>query len=144
MCRTLDQIATDFDALTVQDFENGNGLARLDQLCDELRQGDGFVNAAPLLFQTMERLFDAELGMPGPIVHTLEAMPDYRPHLIESIHRRPTSLTVWMVNRILNSKPKDSSDWLNLLRSVAEHSLACDIAKDEARDFLEYQANCGG
>jgi hypothetical protein len=65
------------------------------------------------MFRTMERLDGVELGTPGPLVHTLETWRGgYEKLLAESARRKPTSLSVWMVNRILNVRPPDSDSWL--------------------------------
>jgi Domain of Unknown Function (DUF1080) len=137
--RRLESIATDFDALTQTDFGDGkDGLDRLEQLCKEVRKLR--VKAgAPLLFRTMERLGDADLGTPGPLVHTLEAWKGYQPFLIESIDRKPTPLTVWMINRIINADAPNADEWLERLRNVAKHKKTSRATKDEAADFIEFQ-----
>jgi len=88
----------------------------------------------------MERLDEADLGSPGPLVHTLEAWSGYRPLLAESSHRKPSPLTVWMANRVLNTDPPDAPEWLELLRRATGHPAACAHTQADARSFLEYQA----
>jgi hypothetical protein len=96
---------------------------------------------APVLFRTVERLDDADLGSPGPLVQTLESWPSrYELLLAESVRRKPAPLTVWMVNRILNTRPPDAESWLELLQSVAGHPSATSNSKEKAAHFLEYQA----
>lgn len=88
----------------------------------------------------MERLDGVDLGTPGPLVHTLEAWRgSYEPLLAESVRRKPTLLSVWMVNRILNREPPDAESWVILLRSVAEHSAASAVTKAQAEHFIKYQ-----
>src|SRR5438477_4891645 len=144
MPRTANQIAADFDALSVRDFDfnnvASNGWERLYRLCEELRQVDDVGACAKILFRTMERLDDADLGNPGPLVHTLEAMPGYQPFLTESLNRRPTRLAVWMVNRILNTNTTDASAWLNVLRDIEMHSDFSETTRAQARHFLEFQS----
>ena len=144
MTRRIEEIAADLDSLTFRDFDyastGANGWERLAQLCDELRAIDDPTVCAPVIFQTMERLDDADFGAPGPLVHTLETWRGrYEPFLVGSIHRKPTPLSVWMINRILNANPPDAGTWLALLRSVAEHSAATPEAKAQAIRFVEYQ-----
>src|SRR5215204_1805903 len=130
--RRLEQIAMDFDALTKSDFGVGaDGLDRLDQLCSEVRKL-GVKAGAPLLFRTMERLGDADLGTPGPLVHTLEAWKGFQPFLMESVERKPTPLSVWMLNRIINSEPPDAEEWLERLRKAGKHKKASRATKQEA------------
>ncbi|WCN83950.1 hypothetical protein [Micromonospora sp. LH3U1] len=88
----------------------------------------------------MERLDEADLGSPGPLVHTLETWHGYRPLLVASLRRKPTPLTVWMANRVLNGNPPDTHQWLQLLREAANHPVASSQAQADARGFLKYQA----
>jgi hypothetical protein len=65
----------------------------------------------------------------------------YESELIKSIRRRPTHLTVWMVNRILNATraPEPRQVYLDLLRFAATHPAASDTAKHDAQHFIEHQ-----
>src|ERR1051326_2638174 len=102
--RAMNEIVADFDALTAADFDYwnaaSNGSERVAKLCDELLGLEDPIACAPVLFKTMERLDDVELGTPGPLVHTLESWPGkYEALLKESVARKPSPLTVWMINR---------------------------------------------
>src|SRR5262249_34601243 len=140
MPRHVAEIAADFDALTAHDFDYGNagatGWERLDELCDEMREINDPAACAPVMLRTMERLDSVELGTPGPLVHTLETWSGgYEQLLAQSVRRKPTPLSVWMVNRILNANPPDAESWLALLRTVASNSAASEKAKAEAKGF---------
>jgi hypothetical protein len=87
----------------------------------------------------MKRLDGSDLGSPGPLVHALEACSGFEPFLKASLHRKPTSLSVWMINRILNSDPHDAQDWLAQLASAGAHSNASEPTKADALEFLTYQ-----
>jgi hypothetical protein len=144
MPRHLAEIAADFDALAARDFDYANpgarGLERLDELCDEMRVINDPAICAPVMFRTMERLDGIDLGTPGSLVHTLERWRgDYEEFLTQSVRRKPTPLSVWMVNRILNSKPPNAASWMALLRNVASNPAASDETKAEAKRFIEYQ-----
>jgi hypothetical protein len=142
MRRQIEEIAADFDSLTAHDFENptADGPERLRALCDELLAISDPATCAPVLFRTMERLDGAELGSPGPLVHTLEEWQgDYESLLVESVRRKPSWLTVWMVNRILNAQPNDAHMWLALLRSAADHAAASPATKEQAAGSVRYQ-----
>ncbi|WP_334484472.1 hypothetical protein [Bradyrhizobium algeriense] len=114
---------------------------RLYQLFEGFRSLPGRDRVAPAMFSLLERFPDAEFGSPGPLVHELEAIPGYLPLLRDSVHRQPTHLTVWMINRVLNANL--SSDqrgaWLSELRAVLEHPLASEQTRRSAEDFLEHQ-----
>lgn len=144
MPRHVAEICADFDALTARDFDYANagarGLERLDELCDEMREVNDPAACAPVMFRTMERLDGVDLGTPGSLVHTLETWPGgYERMLAQSIRRKPTPLSVWMANRILNASPPDAESWMALLRSVADNPAASDEAKADAKGFIEDQ-----
>jgi hypothetical protein len=144
MPRKVADIAADFNALTAHDFDyakpGARGWDRLNDLCDEMRTVNDPAACAPIMFQTMERLNGVELGTPGPLVHTLETWRgDYEKMLAQSVRRKPTPLSVWMVNRILNTRPPDAESWMALLRSVADNSVASEEAKAEAERFIKHQ-----
>jgi hypothetical protein len=142
--RSLAELAAELQALTLSDFDPRNadagGEERLQTLCAELAERDDPQRWAPLLYALTDRLDGADLGGPGPIVHTLEGWPGYRAPLAESLRRKPAPLTVWMANRVLNADPPDAGVWLGLLREVTEHPAASTQARADARGFLEYQA----
>jgi hypothetical protein len=144
MSRSIEAIAAEFEALRASDFDyaniGANGWERMDQLCDEMLALNDPAACAPILFRTMERLDNLELGTPGSLVHTLEKWPSiYEPLLVESIRRKPMPLTVWMINRILNAKPPDWEDWFTLLRSGVDHPKASAQTKAEALRFIKFQ-----
>jgi hypothetical protein len=142
--RNLAEIAADLHTLAPLDFDpmnvDADGGDRLAALCAEVVQRDDPQQWAPLLYSLMERLDEADLGSPGPVVHTLEAWSGYRPLLADSLRRKPAPLTVWMANRVLNGDPPDAAEWLELLRSAVNHPVATAQARRDARSFVEYQA----
>jgi hypothetical protein len=142
----LDEAVAELNAFGPDDFDMGSptadGMERLRGLCDEILLLEDGPTSAPAMFALMERLDGADLGSPGPLVHTLEKWRDvYPPLLQESMRRKPSALSVWMVNRILNSNPPDAQTWLTLLREAVSHPAASATAQEDAREFLEYQAN---
>ncbi|WP_051946958.1 hypothetical protein [Verrucomicrobium sp. BvORR106] len=148
MARTFEQILEAFDALTYEDFDcirrDSNGIGTLYALTEELMALPQPERAIRPMFELMERLPASDLGSPGPLVHTLEKMEGrYEAELVESIRRKPTPLSVWMVNRILNvtNKPRQREFYLDLLRLVIEHPEASETEQDQAERFIEHQAN---
>lgn len=95
--------------------------------------------AVPEMFQLMERMPEAELGSPGPLVHTLEGIPGYEGHLADSVRRQPSLLSVWMVNRILNSPLMEDQRqfWIALLRRSADRP---DLPQAVRKDVLGFLA----
>ena len=61
-----------------------------------------------------------------PLVHELEALPNYAKLLASSLQRQPTELATWMANRLLNSPlTRDArAAWLQCLVEVTTHPRA--------------------
>ena len=145
MHRPLPEIAADLASLSASDFDYANTEARgwehLHALCNEIRAINDPSAAAPLLFGIMERLDGVDLGSPGPLVHTLEAWSDGYEHMLQqSLRRKPTPLSVLMVNRLLNARPANHAQWMALLQSVLAHPEATTATKEAAERFIAYQA----
>lgn len=121
--------------------DDSDNVYRLYQIFEGFRNLPSRERAVPAMFSLLEKYPEADFGSPGPIVHELEAIPAYQPSLRESLHRQPNDLTVWMVNRILNSQlPKDQRDsWLNELRAVLSHPGAPASTRESANEFLQHQ-----
>jgi hypothetical protein len=94
------------------------------------------------LVMAFERNPNADLGSPGPIVHTLEASPidEHITLLAESLQRQATVMTVWMAERCFRSNLNDLNRYalVDALRSAAEKATSGEIKTsiDEAlRDY---------
>jgi hypothetical protein len=97
--------------------------------------------AIPAMFALFERFPDAELGNPGPLVHTLERMGGYEGELRRSLHRRASFYTVWMVNRIINGEKEARvrRDWLAVLENVASDERNLADVREEASRLVAHQ-----
>jgi hypothetical protein len=124
---TYEEIIAGFRALQASDFDYMNvdarGLELLAELTDALMSAPGAERAIPELFGVMERLPAADLGSPGPLVHTLERLDRYEDELVRSVRRQPSLLSVWMVNRILNTNLSDDArqSYMFLLSEALTH-----------------------
>ncbi len=91
-------------------------------------------DAIPAIFKFFESHPDKDLGSPGPLVHFLEEENDYLSELEQSVLRKPTDLTVWMINRILNgADSKERGRWLAILDKIINNSNADIEARESAR-----------
>lgn len=149
--RTFEQILEVFDALTFGDFDcirrDSDGVGTLYELTEELMALPQPERAIRPMFGLMERLPESDLGSPGPLGHTLEKMEGrYEAELAESIRRKPTTLSVWMADRlmILTRNPRQWEFYLDLLRLVIEHPEASETEQEQAERFIEHQANRKG
>ena len=104
---------------------------------------DSFETVEPIL-KLMEENPEVDYGMPGPLVHFLEQFfqNGYEEKLVESLERRPTKHTVWMLNRIINGVEGDRKTYyLGILEKViAFPGLEQDV-KEQAQHFYSLRAN---
>lgn len=115
------------------DFE-----AESEEIIDQLQEAGAGDEIIPLLLQIIERHPTADFGMPGAMVHFMEAFdPEYEEYLIESLKRRPTVHTVWMLNRCINVHAHKER-FLNLLRETAMHPDAEQEVRRSALELWEY------
>lgn len=110
----------------------------LKKYCAVLSENDHFDTWGPLLFELIEEFsedVDLTLGSPGPLMHTFEATtPRYEEHLIASLIRKPTGLSVWMADRISRSPGNDKEFWLQKIKDVLIHPEATASAREMAED----------
>lgn len=145
MARSPHELESDLASLMPEDFDvwnqDCNGLDRLYSLIDEIDQLPQPGSMLSTLFRTIERLVDVDTGSPGPIVHTIERIGGYEQLLIESIQRKPTPLTAWMVNRILNATHEQSvrEQWLTLFKQAQENTEISSRTRQTLLDFIRFQ-----
>jgi hypothetical protein len=99
----------------------------------------GIAAVEPIL-RFMEANPDIEYGVPGPLVHFVERFyrQGYEQLLADSLARRPTSHTVWMLNRLINGAQDEATrrQYVQLMKRAAVHPQADASAVEQARDFL--------
>ncbi|HKD26342.1 MAG TPA: hypothetical protein VKC66_10615 [Xanthobacteraceae bacterium] len=136
----IDRIIAALDKFEPSDYDADN-LARVVEIFTGFRSIRQRARGMPAIFSLLERFPDGEFGSPGPLVEEFEAIPDYLPLLRDSLRRRPTHLTVWMVNRLLNTKLSNDhrEAWLSELRAAFEHPLASEPTRKLAEEFLDHQ-----
>lgn len=111
------------------------------ELVEDLRKNPNARVVVPYMFEFFEANFDKVVGNPGPFVHFIEEVNDYHKLLKSSVRRKPTDLTLWMVNRILNvtTDRHEREEWLGLLRGAITNPSADPDAREAANDFLQGQ-----
>ena len=90
----------------------------------------------------MEENPKIDYGMPGPLVHFMEKKykKGYEKLLLESIKRKPTEHTVWMLNRILNDvNLEDRNVYMDVLKAIVKDSKYDEELRSLAKEFLEDQ-----
>ena len=94
------------------------------------------------ILKFMEENPDIDYGMPGPVVHYMERffLKGYEESLYESICRKPTIHTLWMLNRLLNSANLVNREkYISILNKIANSQDQSEIVRNEAIDYLNYQ-----
>ena len=97
--------------------------------------------AVPLLFDWFEAHAGQDVGSPGAFVHFIEEKLDFFQLLLASLARKPTGITVWMVNRIANAAANapEIQPWIDVLQAALVHPLADEECRDDAQHFLQRQ-----
>ena len=98
--------------LKVATFEE-NFIDVSQEVTEELEnRSDAFEAVEPIL-RIMERNPNVDYGRPGPFVHFVEKFykNGYEEKLVESLSRKPTKHTVWMLNRIINGSHDDKKGY---------------------------------
>jgi hypothetical protein len=123
----------------------GNETVDIDALyalVDQLGQLKHAADIRRELFMIFERNPDAELGSPGPIVHTLEESPidEHVDLLAESLRRKATIMTVWMAERCFRSDLSDQNRnaLVGALRCAAKVSKGGELAASIDEALREY------
>ena len=114
----------------------------LDNILDDLFENEDADKVIPTLFDLIEKYPEADLGTPGPTVHTLESFDgQYEDHLFSSLDKKPAPLTVLMLNRIINAliDPIVKRKYIDLLYQISISENSNEMAKKDAKMFYEYQ-----
>lgn len=102
--------------------------------------GVGLETVEPIL-RFIEQHPDLDFGSPGPLVHFTERFyrNGYEERLLQSIYRRPTALTAWMLNRLINGTedPLQRQEFVAAMNEVVSHPLANDEVRQTAKHFVE-------
>ncbi len=123
----------------------GNEAELIDYLSNLTRLLEGAENpqdVIPAIFDFFEKFPLIDMGTPGPLVHFSERFyPYYFELLLSSIERKPTSYTLWMLNRILNANITSIQrvQGLSALKAASVHPTADAVAKDQALRFFDHQ-----
>jgi hypothetical protein len=99
----------------------------------------GVESVEPIL-RFMEEHPTLDYGMPGPLVHFIEEfyLKGYEEKLIESVGRKPTMMTVWMLNRVLNgTEPAKRLPLVQAMKQAATNPKTDKATLERVQGFLE-------
>lgn len=125
----------------IKEIENSIGTDNLEFVMEEsiikLEIQNVGIEAVEPLLKLMERHPLVDFGVPGAIVHFVERFykKGYEELLVESIKRKPTMHTVWMLNRIINgcNNPKD---YIEIMKGVANNNIVEEEIRNQAKVFM--------
>ena len=135
----IDSVNEFADRLNRLDPNEDAFVLRVDELVDQTSPATLKI-AYPAIFRFFETHPENDCGMPGTLVHMMEDQyPNYVDALIESIGRTPSTNTVLLVNRILNSKIDGvlRSRLIECLQTAVENENASRLVVEESKRYLE-------
>jgi len=101
---------------------------------------DGFDAVEPILC-FMESHPSLDYGMPGPLVHFLETFygHGYERRLLDSVRRRPTVHTLWMLNRVINgtASREERQEFIAAMMEASTNPIAEVETRQRAHHFLD-------
>ncbi len=114
--------------------------ARCEGLVDDWIAAGFGVEAVDPILRFMETHPEIDYGMPGALVHFVERayLRGYAQLLLDSLARRPTPHTVWMLNRVINGTEDAAlrGRYERAMERAAVHPLADSDTVEEVRGFL--------
>ena len=125
LTREVISLLNDFVPFEIEDQSRGNESFFYEPM-DCLLLNSDFEIAIEPIFRTIEKFPLTDFGSPGPFVHTLESFEGfYESYLFESLKRKPTPLTILMLNRIINAEQNISikQNLIDRLHSIIVHPL---------------------
>lgn len=135
------EIIEKFRNLKIEDSDDYENLEMINELTDMLRQNPDGHLACEEMINLLERHPEVEFGTPGEPIHTLEFFKgNYESFLFASLNRRPTQMTIWMYNRMINVQTGDERlKMIDQLKGYIAHPLADVEAVQTAENFYKYQ-----
>jgi hypothetical protein len=112
-------------------------------IASEIEKCDNASDAIEPILRLMECYPDVHYGNPGSLVHFIEKYhkKGYEEKLIESLFRKPTVHTLWMLNRLINgSEGRKKDEYIQLLQKIANEYSIDDNTRAEAIHFYNLHA----
>jgi len=94
-------------------------------IAERLKEDNAGLESVSVILKFVEEHPVFDFGTPGALVHFVEKFCDrgYEAELLASIARRPTSHTIWLLNRIINGTKRkaDRERLINVLGQIESH-----------------------
>lgn len=118
--------------------------ASIDELIGEWMRRDVGLKGVEAALRFIERYPNLDLGKPGSLVHFVETYyrKGYEEALLRSFARKPTALSAWMLNRLINGT--QAADDLDIYISALERAEVDQDTeagtREQIRHFLDREA----
>jgi hypothetical protein len=111
-----------------------------DSMIERWKQDQPQLSAVEAVLNFMERHPDWDFGTPGALVHFVEKFygKGYETLLLQSLTRRPTGHTLWMLNRMINGEKnaERKASYVAMLSQIASDSRNDEATIARARRYL--------
>src|SRR5437660_5059859 len=127
---TAEEVIDQLDRIACkQDFP-----AHSAELVDAWRSAGAGPEVVDPILHFMESHPHINFGSPGTLVHFIEGFYGYERKLIESVKRRPTRCTAWMLNRVINDT--EEQHMREFLIAMLEQAELNPLADDRTRSLI--------
>jgi hypothetical protein len=134
---------TNLDSI-LQTLKNSIGSSRFPEEChvaiEKLEHTPNGLDSVEPILRLMEENESVDFGMPGPLAHFLETFYQngYEERLEQSLGRRPTMHTLWMLNRLINGSSGSAKDrFVRVLDQVIARAGLSNEIRQSAEEFRE-------
>jgi len=116
-------------------------ISETELIAISLKEERANLESVRVMLEFMEENPNVDFGSPGPLVHFIETFygRGYETELMASITRKPTSHTLWLLNRIINgtNQAMDRERLIKMLRKAESHPASDMQARLQATHFLQ-------
>ena len=111
----------------------------VEEYVEQLETENIGIEAVTPILMIMERHPLEDFGVPGALVHFAEKFyrNGYEEKLVESLKRRPSIHTVWMLNRIINGG-ENAEEYLKLMEDISSRSDIEYEIRNSAKEFVAF------
>jgi len=108
------------------------------EVIDKIKETENPFKYVEHFLRLMEENPDADFGLPGPLVHFMESFNGYEDLLLQSVNRKPTIFTVWLVKRVINDPKLENRDrYIDVLKKILNNDTVNKEVKQEVLRYLQ-------
>lgn len=143
---TTDEVIQALSSFVPTERTDDDNVTYFYELMEHLKHNSDKERAIEPIFRLIEKFPHIDYGSPGPLAHTLESFHDiYRDHLLGSLDRKPTPLTVWMLNRLANADQNylEHKALTEKMHSLLHHPDLDEETRGAIEDFVDFHTHPG-